>query len=185
MQWRNFWVTFCPQFLKVDERQLFWNKQKVVLFYSLLFPTVHFGLPFGPSLTQPPVWESPVRQYAFYSFNPLQCLSIPLWAHYVYFLRGTYAWASNNWNLVYALWQEWPKLVYAFWSLQPVGKGSAMNYCIWAISQSPNLPIWLLTISSYRGCSTLAERLADKRQVVSSIPRFSKCDKYFISLVSW
>ena len=31
-----------------------------------------------------------------------------------------YAWASNNWNLVYALWQEVLKLVHAFWTLQPV-----------------------------------------------------------------
>ena len=31
-----------------------------------------------------------------------------------------YAWASNNGNLVYELWQEVPKLVHTFWTLQPV-----------------------------------------------------------------
>ncbi len=28
--------------------------------------------------------------------------------------------SSQQWDLVYALWQEIPKLVYAFWTLQPV-----------------------------------------------------------------
>ncbi len=32
------------------------------------------------------------------------------------------SWANNNCNLVCALWQEGPKLVYAFWSLQPVNR---------------------------------------------------------------
>ena len=30
---------------------------------------------------------------------------------------------TRPWNLVYALWQEEPKLVYAFWSLLPVNSG--------------------------------------------------------------
>ncbi len=44
----------------------------------------------------------------------------PVYAVWLIAMEMHNTWASNNWNLVYALWQEVPKRVYTFKTLQPV-----------------------------------------------------------------
>ncbi len=101
---------------------------------------------------------------AFEMIHPGECSQTDPWTHRtncnytmhapVYALdpiaikMNIYAWASNNWNLVHGLWQEVPKLVYAFWTLQPVGLASDWCTEYWHIACTISMSIFLMTHSS-------------------------------------